>query len=116
MKATVVRWLVNTLALLFTAKLIKGIYVDGVIAALLAAALLGVINAFIRPLVIVLTLPVNIITLGLFTFVINGLMLQLVSAVSYGFRVDGMLAAIVGSLVLSLVSGFLSLVVVDRGR
>jgi putative membrane protein len=116
MKAIVIRWLLNTLALLFTAKLIKGIYVDGVIAALWAASLLGVINAFIRPLVIVLTLPVNILTLGLFTLVINGLMLMLTSAVSYGFRVEGMFAAIVGSLVFSLVSGFLSLVVVERGK
>lgn len=116
MKATVIRWLVNAVALLITAKLIKGIYVDSVIAALWAAVLLGIINAFIRPLVIVLTLPVNILTLGLFTFVVNGLMLQLVSAVTYGFHVDGLIAATVGSLVLSLVSGFLSMVVVDSGR
>lgn len=114
MKGIVIRWLINTIALLATASVIKGIEVDGISAALVAAAILGIINAFIRPLVVLLTLPFNILTLGLLTFVINGLMLMLVSVVSAGFEVRGLVAAIVGSLVLSLVSGLLSMVIVDQ--
>lgn len=114
MRGIVARWLVNTVALLATASIIKGIEVDGVVAALIAAALLGIVNAFIRPLVVLFTLPINILSLGLFTFIINAFMLLLVSAVSGGFVVRGLWAAIIGSLVLSLVSGLLSMVVIDR--
>jgi putative membrane protein len=114
MRGIVTRWLVNTVALLATASLIKGIEVDGIVAALVAAALLGIVNAFIRPMVVLMTLPFNILSLGLFTFIINGFMLLLVSAVSGGLVVHGFWAAVIGSLVLSLVSGLLSMVVIDR--
>ncbi|MGI6083587.1 MAG: phage holin family protein [Limnochordia bacterium] len=114
MRGILVRWLINTAALLATASLIKGIEVKGVWGALVAAGVLGVVNAFIRPVLMLLTLPFNILTLGLLTFVINGLMMLLVAKVVDGFVVHGFWAAVVGSLLLSLISGFISMVVTDR--
>ncbi len=91
MRGVLLRWLVLTAAVLAASWLLDGIRVDGLFSALLAAAPLGILNAFLRPLLILLTLPVNILTLGLFTFVINALMLQIVSAVIPGFTVHGIL-------------------------
>ncbi|GAW93181.1 phage holin family protein [Calderihabitans maritimus] len=102
------RWLLNAVALLITARIIEGIRLEGLVSALTASLILGIVNAFIRPLVILLTLPLNILTLGLFTWVINGLMLKIVSTVVAGFNVEGFWAAVVGALVLSLVSGVIS--------
>lgn len=109
----IARWLINAGTLLGLAYLLHGIVVGGVVPALVAAAVLGIVNAFIRPLLLVLTLPLNIITLGLFTFVINGLMLWLVSALVPGFSVNGLLTAIIGSLLLSIISGILTKLVKD---
>ena len=78
------RWIINALALLLVAYLVPGIAVDGIWSALLTALVLGLVNAIIRPILLVLTLPVNIVTLGLFTFVINALMIWLVSAIVKG--------------------------------
>lgn len=102
------RWILNALALLLTAYLVKGVVVRGFLPAVLAAALLGVVNAVIRPVVLLLTLPLNIVTLGLFTLAVNALMLWLVAAVVPGFEVHGFGAALLGSIVLSLISAFLS--------
>jgi putative membrane protein len=106
--AVIVRWLVNTVALLLTAWLVPGIGVESIWAGLLAALVLGVVNAIIRPVLLLLTLPLNVLTLGLFTLVINGLMLWLVSAVVPGFSVSGFWSALVGAVVLSVVSFLLS--------
>ena len=114
MRGVFVRWLINTVALLATAKVIQGIHVQDVWGALVAAAVLGIVNAFIRPVLVLLTLPFHILTLGLLTFVINGFMLLLVSKVVSGFTVSGFWAALVGSLVLSLISGLISMVVIDQ--
>ncbi|HHW09475.1 MAG TPA: phage holin family protein [Firmicutes bacterium] len=111
MSGILTRWLINTVALLIVAFLIDGIKVSGFGAALIAAAVLGVVNAFIRPVIMLFTLPFNVLTLGLLTFVINGFMLQLTSAVVSGFEVKGLWAAIIGSLILSLVSSLLSWVI-----
>ncbi len=105
------RLIVNAVALLVTAHFINGIELKGVMAALIAALVLGVVNAVIRPLLVLLSLPIQVLTLGLFTFVINALMLWLVSAVVVGFHVAGFGAALVGSLVLAIVSSILSLLV-----
>ncbi len=105
------RLIVNAVALLVTAHFINGIELKGVMAALIAALVLGVVNAVIRPLLVLLSLPIQVLTLGLFTFVINALMLWLVSAVVVGFHVAGFAAALVGSLVLAIVSSILSLLV-----
>lgn len=104
----IVRWLINALALLLTAQVVPGVTLRGVVPTLIAAAVLGIVNAVIRPLLLLLTLPLNLLTLGLFTFVINALMLWLTSAIVPGFAVRGFWSALIGSLLLSLVSFLLS--------
>lgn len=108
-----IRWLLNGLALLLTAALLEGIKISGPGAALMAALVLGIINAVIRPLFLLLTLPLNIISLGLFTFVVNGLMLMIAAGLVRGFVVSGIFSAIVGSIVLSLISSLLTALVKD---
>ena len=108
MKHLIVKILINAAALMFTANLIDGIYVDGWGAVIIAAIILGIVNAIIRPLLVLFTLPLNELTLGLLTFVINGLMLKLTAAVVGGFDVVGLWPAIVGSVILSVVSTVLS--------
>ena len=120
------RLLLNGVAVFLAAQLIPGISVASPGTALAAGIVLGLVNAIIRPLLIVLTLPVTLVTLGLFIFVINGLMLWLTSAVSgalgLGFRVEGFWPAFWGALVVSLVSTALSLmmrpprIIVHRGQ
>lgn len=104
MDGFVARWVVNALAIYITTRIVKGIDVSGFGPALIGALILGVVNATLKPLLIVLTLPINLLSLGLFTFVINGLMLMAVSSLVSGFEVDGLLAAIIGSIVISIFS------------
>jgi len=111
-----VRWLLLTISIIVTSYLVNGIYVTSFFAAFFAAAVLGILNALFRPLLIVITLPINILTLGLFTFVINAVLLKMVSGVVPGFYVHGFWSAIFGSLIISLVSWLLSSFVNDRGR
>ncbi len=98
------RWILNALALILVTYLVPGIHVDGFYAALIAALVLGIVNALIRPLLILLTLPITLLTLGLFTLVINALLLWFVSTVVRGFSVDGFGAAFLGALVLWIFS------------
>lgn len=104
------RWLLNACFVLLGSYLLNGVEVASFFAALVAVLLLGVVNAIIRPILILLTLPINILTLGLFTLVINSLMVLLVSSVVKGFNVHGFLPALslslllwVGSMVGSLI-------------
>ncbi|MBU0546353.1 phage holin family protein [Patescibacteria group bacterium] len=97
------RWLISAVALLIIANYIPGIKIIGVYPALVAALILGLINALIRPLAVVLTLPITIITLGLFTLVINGLMFWFASTIVKGFYVSGFMPAFWGALIMSLV-------------
>jgi putative membrane protein len=98
------RWVVNAAALLLVANLYPGVQVTSFLAALGAALVLGLVNAVIRPLLVLLTLPVTILTLGLFLFVINALMFWLVAEMVPGFAVAGFLAALLGSLLYSLIT------------
>jgi putative membrane protein len=116
MKGIIIRWLVLTVAIMLTAYLMDGIQVSGFFSALFAAAILGILNAFFRPILIILTLPINIISLGLFTFVINAILLLMVSGVIPGFVIRGFWSAIFGSLLISIVSWLLSSFINDRGR
>ncbi len=97
------RWLINALALLLVAYVVPGFMVDNLYAALGAALLLGLVNAIVRPILLLLTLPVNILTLGLFTFVINALMLWFVQTVIKGFDITTFTAALMGAVVLWLI-------------
>lgn len=108
MKNLIVKTLINGIALMVTASLISGIEAEGFTSVLLAALVLGIINAVIRPIILLLTLPLNFLTLGLFTFAINGLMLKLTGAVVGGFDVAGFWPAVLGAVVLSVVSSVLS--------
>lgn len=104
MRPILLKWLINALAIALTTYLVKGIEVSGPGAVLMAAALLGIFNAVIRPVLIILTLPITIITLGLFTLIINGALLGLVSFLIKGFVVQGFWPAVIGSLMISVVS------------
>jgi len=116
MKGILLRWLIQTIAILAAAYLLKGIDVTGFVPALAAAAILGILNAFVRPLLLLLTLPLNILSLGLFTFVINAFMLKIASLAIEGFTVQGFWAALLGSLFISFVSAFLNLLVREDGK
>jgi len=98
------RWILFALALLFTAWIVPGISFSGYMPAFWAALVMGLVNLFIRPLLLILTLPINILTLGFFTFVINALMLLLVAKLVIGFAVAGFWTALLGSIVLSILS------------
>jgi len=102
-----VNLIVNTLAVFISAYILPGVKVDGLLTAFIVAIVLGAVNMFIKPVLVLLTLPLNILTLGLFTFVINALLILLVSNIVPGFKVDGFLWALIFSLVLSIVSSFL---------
>lgn len=105
----IARLLINMIAILLIAYLLPTlIWVDGVWAAFIAALLLGIVNAVIRPILIVLTLPLTLLTLGLFLLVINGLMLWLVAALVSGFHVNGFWGAVFGSILISVISWVLS--------
>lgn len=98
-----VKWLIMTLAIMVAAALLPGMRVRSFGTALLASLVLGIVNVLVRPLIILLTLPLTILTLGLFLFVINALMLQLAAAIVPGFEVRGFGSALLGSIVISLI-------------
>jgi putative membrane protein len=116
MKGLFIRWLILTLAILAAAYLLEGIEVSSFFSAFFAAAVLGILNAFFRPVLILLTLPINLLTLGLFTFVVNALILMLTSGITSGFHVQGFWSAVFGSLVISVISWLLTSMVNDEGR
>jgi putative membrane protein len=97
-----IKWLLSALALLAVTYIYSGVQVTSYTSALLAAAVIGLLNMFVRPVLVVLTLPVTIVTLGLFLFVINALLFWAASGLLPGFHVDGFLAALIGSLIYSL--------------
>ena len=115
MYGIVIRWLILTFAIIVTSYLLDGIYVSGFISAFFAAAILSMLNAFFRPILLILTLPINVLSLGFFTFVINALMLLMVSGVIPGFNVSGFWSAVFGSLLISLVSWGLTSFIGERG-
>lgn len=102
MLAVLIRWVLYALVIVFISWIIPGIEVDNFLSALLVCVILALINAFIKPLIQIITLPVNIITLGLFSFVINALLLMLAGMITPGFEVESFLSALFGSIVLSL--------------
>lgn len=98
------RWLITAFGLWVAAALVPGIHISGTLSIILAALLFGVVNAFIRPIVVLFTLPLSIITLGLFLLVINGAMLGLVAAMMESFRIGGLVPAILGSIIITIIS------------
>jgi len=110
------RWIINAAALLLVAYLYPGVTVASFWAAMLAALVLGLVNALIRPLLVLLTLPVTILTLGLFLFVFYALMFWFVAEIVQGFQVTGFVAALVGSILYSLITLVTSWLLVPRKK
>ena len=108
MTAFLIRWLVTTIAVCAAEKIIPGIHCNSAGALLGASLLLGIINAFVRPILLLLSIPFIIVTMGLFILVVNALMLMLVAQIVPSFSVDGFWNAFFGSMVISLVSWILS--------
>jgi putative membrane protein len=108
------KWLIMATSILIAAYLIPGVTVAGVWTALWVALLLGIINVLVKPVLILITLPINILTLGLFTFVINALLILLASSVIEGFQVRGFWVAVLYSIVLSLINHLLALLFVAK--
>ena len=104
----IIALVLNALALMATAYIVPGFHVADFKSAVLASVVLGVVNTFIKPILKFITLPITLITLGLFSFVINALVLFMVSAVVPGLKLDSWIAAILGSIVLSIVGTVLS--------
>ena len=116
MPGLLIRWLILTASIMAASYIISGIHVSSFFSAFFAAAILGILNAFFRPILIILTLPINIITFGLFTFVINALMLKMASGIIPGFYVYGFWSAVLGSLIISIINWLLTSFVTDQGR
>ncbi len=113
---TLLVWLINAVSLLLVTHLVPGIYLHGLVNALVVALALGLVNTFIRPVLLILTLPVNILTLGLFTFVVNGFSFWIVSGFVHSFYVRGWFSAIVGALAYSIVSWLATTMLIEDER
>ena len=111
-----VRLLISALGLWLASRLVPGFAIEGAFTLFVAAALLGIVNALVRPLVVLLTLPLTILTLGLFLFVVNAAMLGLVAALLDRFSIAGLLSAILGWLVVSATNWIASAYVGPSGR
>lgn len=109
-------WLLNAIALLAVAYLVPGIHVAGFAAALVAALVIGLLNMFIRPVLVLLTLPITVLTLGLFILVINGVLFYFVGHWINGFEVQTIGAGIIGALVYSLLSWLLATLLTEQEK
>jgi putative membrane protein len=119
MKNLLLRWLASALALLVVANVVPGIKVTGdnqVITLLITAAVLGLVNSFIRPIIMFFVWPINCLTFGLLGFVINVLMFQLTDYLVDDFKIDSLFAALLGSLAMGLLSGFFNYLLADRDK
>ena len=116
MRGILIRWLVSAIALYLTSLIVRGVEVHGVAALLFAALTIGILNALVRPVILLLTLPLNILTLGLFTLVVNAGMLWMASQVVVGFEVRGFWAALGGWLVMSFFTFVINLLIGETGR
>jgi len=102
------RWVMYALIVVFTAWIVPGISVESFISAMFVCVVIALINVYIKPLILFISLPVTFLTLGLFSLVINALLLMLAGFITPGFHVEGFLSALIGSVVLSLLAGFMN--------
>lgn len=112
----IISLLLNAIALIITAYIVPGVHVADFKSALFAAIILGILNTIIKPILVMLTFPINVLTLGLFTFVINAIVLRLTEVFVPGLSIDNWLAAVLGAVVLSVVSTALSMFVKDLSK
>ena len=112
-----IKWLVLTMAVMIASYLVEGIHVSGFFSAFFTAAVLGMLNVFFRPVLLILTLPLNILSFGLFTFVINAIMLMMASGVIPGFQIQGFWSAVAGSFIISVVNWIITfLIIIQQER
>lgn len=107
----VLSWLVNTVGLWVATKIVPGVFVEDTDALIVAALVIGLINAVVRPILAFITFPITVLTLGLFYFVLNGAMLYLAAEILPGFALEGMVTAVVAAIVMSVVATVLHLFV-----
>ena len=103
-----IRWILSSLSIVAAAYLLPGIHVENFVTSLVVALILGILNAALKPFLVILTLPITLITLGLFTFIINALLILLTDVIVPGFMVDGFLWALAFSVILSLIQSVLT--------
>ncbi len=115
-KGFFIKWFVNTVALLAVVHIIPGIRVDRLETAIIAALVLGLVNIFFKPIIILFTLPINILSLGFFTLVINAFLFYFVSKIVAGYSISGFWSAFWGALVFSVVSFILNLFISPKGE
>jgi len=101
---TLIKWALFALALILIAKIVPGIAITGFVTALIAALVIGLVNILIKPIITILTLPINILTLGLFTFIINAALFALAAFFVPGFQIGGFIPALIGSILFSILS------------
>lgn len=111
----ILRWIVNALALLLVAYIVPGFVLTGLYPALIAALILGLANAIVRPVLLLLTLPINILTLGLFTFVVNAVLLWFVATIVKGFEITSFGTAVLGAVILWVI-GMITNALMDTKR
>ena len=116
MNGIIIRTLITMLGLLLASKLVPGVWIEGAGSFILAALLLGLVNGFVRPIMFILTLPLTIITLGLFIFVLNAAMFGLVAAFLDNFNIAGFWSALFGALIVSITSTVASWFIGPEGR
>ena len=114
-----IKWIINTVALFVVVKVIKGINLnatglDAIVILAVTVAIIGIINAFIRPIILFLTLPLNILTFGLLTFLINGILFGLAGLLVKGFEITSLWSAVIGYIFFSIVSFLLTIIIVDN--
>lgn len=116
MKGFIARFIVNLLLLALVAYMFKGIHVSGVLSLIFAGIILGLLNAFLRPLLILFTLPLTILTLGIFIFVINALLLWMTASMVEGFEISSFWTALAAALVYSVLSFLATMFLSDSGK
>ena len=114
MATLLVKWLVNALAVFLVGQFLSGIHVPDYTTALWVAFVLGIVNTIIRPILLLVTLPINLLSLGLFTFIVNGLMFWLATKFVPQFTVDGFWWAVLGALIVSMISTVLNRVFLGK--
>jgi len=108
LRSLLLRFIVTSVAILAVAKLLPGIEVHSLFALIMTVVILGILNVFLRPIMIFITLPFTVVTLGLFLFIINGIILYLVSLLIDGFEISSLFVAIIASVLITIVSGVIN--------
>jgi putative membrane protein len=109
-----VHWFIASLALILTAYFVPGFHVQGLVSALLASVVIGFVNIFIWPVLAILTLPLSVLTFGLFLFVVNGIALKIAAALTPGFSINGFMPAVIGSIVLTVIGWIMRFVLFSQ--